>query len=315
MSERAKADLRIVTLLPSATEIVCALGARDNLVGVSHECDFPAGVDGLPHCSATKRPLGEGSAEIDRNVKAILEDALSVYRVDTALLRRLKPDLIVTQAQCEVCAVSEDDLVAALSDWTQSRPSIVTLSPLTLADVWENIRSVAQALGREQEGDNLTRSLQARIAAIADRAKGLPARRVALIDWIEPLIMGAEWMPELVTLLGGVPVLSEAGRHAEAIAFEALLEAAPDVVVVAPCGWGLAPTRRDMALLAAQPGWDRLPAVRLGEVYLADGNHYFNRPGPRLVESLEILAEILDPVRFPFAHRDRAFERWPRSDR
>lgn len=303
--------LRIVSLLPSATEIVCALGAGENLVGVSHECDFPAGVAALPHCSAPKRPLGTSSYEIDRTVKAILGEALSVYRVDVDRLKALAPDMIVTQAQCDVCAVSETELIDALAAWTGRRPDILTLSPLTLADALADIRRVGAGLGRAGAGDRLAQALEARMAAIEARAAGRPSPRVGLVDWIEPLIMGAEWMPELVARAGGEAVLAEPGGHARAIPLASLAAADPDIIVVAPCGFGLAETRRDMPGLAAQPGWSDLRAVRSGEVYLADGNHYFNRPGPRLVESLEILAEILHPDLFGFGHRGAAFHHWP----
>jgi iron complex transport system substrate-binding protein len=301
---------RIVSLLPSATEIICALGARDALVGVSHECDFPAGVERLPHCSATRRPLGQGSRAIDEGVKAILADALSVYRVDTDLLRELKPDIIVTQAQCEVCAVSEDDLVDALADWTGTRPQIVSLSPMRLAEVWGDIMRVGDALGRSKKADALVGRLTGRVAKILDRCEGLGSPRVGFIDWIDPLIMGAEWIPELIRLAGGEPVLGTEGDHAAAVSFEALAEARPDVLLVAPCGFGIPAALADLPVLAARPGWSGLPAVQAGEVYVADGNHYFNRPGPRLVESLEIMAEILNPAVVDFGHRGVSYGPW-----
>jgi iron complex transport system substrate-binding protein len=302
---------RIISLLPSATEIICALGARDALVGVSHECDFPLGVERLPHCSATRRPLAKGSRAIDEGVKAILAEALSVYRVDTALLRDLKPDIIVTQAQCEVCAVSEDDLAAALAEWTGGKPEIVSLSPMRLADVWADILRVGEALGRARKADALLTRLTGRVAKILERCEGLGPKRVGFIDWIDPLIMGAEWIPELIRLAGGEPVLGAEGAHAEAVAFETLVEAGPEVLLVAPCGFGIPDALADLPLLAARPGWSSLPAVHQGEVYVADGNHYFNRPGPRLVESLEIMAEILNPAMVDFGHRGLAYGPWP----
>jgi iron complex transport system substrate-binding protein len=302
---------RIVSLLPSATEIICALGAREALVGVSHECDFPAGIERLPHCSATKRPLGKGSRGIDRAVKAILAEALSVYRVDTDLLKALKPDIIVTQAQCEVCAVSEADLNEALAQWTGTRPRLVSLAPMRLAEVWSDILRVGEALGRAKAADGLVARLTDRVARILERCEGLPARRVGFIDWIDPLIMGAEWIPELIRLAGGEPVLGAEGEHARAVPFEALAAARPEMLLVAPCGFGIPEALADLPGLAALPGWGELPAVRDGEVYVADGNHYFNRPGPRLVESLEIVAEILNPAVIDFGHRGVAYGPWP----
>lgn len=304
--------MRIVSLLPSATEIVCALGAREALVGVSHECDFPGGVERLPHCSGVKRPLGTRAGEIDRNVKALLAETLSVYRVDTALLYALEADLIVTQAQCEVCAVSENELAQALAAWTGRKPQLLSLAPLRLADVWDDIGRVGRALEREEAASNLVHSLKTRVEAIERISKFTQRRRVALIDWLDPLIMGAEWMPELVTLAGGGPLLATAGNHATQISWEALRAADPEVIVIAPCGMGMDEAALDLPGFQALPGYDRLTAVRKGEVYLADGKHYFNRPGPRLVESLEILAEILHPRLFGFGHEGKA---WRRLDR
>ena len=301
---------RVISLLPSATEIVCALGCREALVGVSHECDFPAGVEDLPHCCDIKRPLGASSAEIDRSVKSILEEALSVYRVHAKRLRALRPDLVITQAQCEVCAVSEDDLVAALAEWTGARPQVMSLSPLTLADVWVDIGKVGQALAKPAQAAALVDRLEARVAAIAARSRNLPRPRLALIDWLEPLIMGAEWMPELVMLAGGEAVLARAGSHASHVEWDALRAADPEVILVAPCGLSMVEAARDMSGLMGLPGFRELSAARKGEVYLADGKHYFNRPGPRLVESLEIAAEIINPERFRFGHEGRAWRRY-----
>ena len=301
---------RIVSLLPSATEIVCALGLGDALVGVSHECDFPAGVEKLPHCSDVKRPLGKGSARIDASVREILTEALSVYRVDADLLKKLRPDFVLTQAQCEVCAVSEDDLVSTLQDWTEGRPQILSLSPMRLSDAFADIERVGAALGRSPEAARCIERLSARIDAIADKARSRPPRRVALIDWLDPLMMGAEWMPELVDLAGGIPVLAEPGQHTKPLPFEALIEAAPEAIIVAPCGFSIPDALADMPAFAARPGYADLPAFRNGEVYVADGNHYFNRPGPRLVESLEIVAEILNPDVFTFGHRGKVYLPW-----
>lgn len=303
---------RVVSLLPSATEIVCALGCREALVGISHECDFPPGVEDLPHCCGLKRPLGRSSVEIDRSVRALLETALSVYRVDVAQLKALQPDIVITQAQCEVCAVSEDELRAALADWTGRRPQVVSLSPLTLNDVWDDIRRVAVALGRAPEAGELVERLAAAISEIAGRARDLPRPRVALIDWVDPLIMGGEWMPELVSLAGGVPLLATAGAHARRIEWEALGTVDPEIILIAPCGLSMEESEWDLRALQGHSVFESLAAVRNGKVYVADGKHYFNRPGPRLVESLEITAEIVHPERFHFGHEGRAWRRFQR---
>jgi iron complex transport system substrate-binding protein len=294
---------RIVSLIASATEIVCALGLEEQLVGRSHECDFPPSVQRLPVCTEPKFDVTGSSADIDRRVKAVLQDALSVYRVHTDMLRALRPDVIVTQSQCEVCAVSQRDVEEAVGQWLDGRPRIVSLAPNALADVWDDMRRVAQALNVAERGDELVGRLQQRMTAIADRAQALSRRpTVACIEWIDPLMAGGNWMPELVEMAGGVNLFGAAGRHSPWLTWERLQERDPEVIVVMPCGFDLECTRRDMPILAGHPGWESLQAVRAGRVFLADGNQYFNRPGPRLVESLEILAELCHPEAFAFGH-------------
>lgn len=300
---------RVISLLPSATEIICALGARDALVGVSHECDFPFGVERLPQCSRTRRSLGQGSRAIDDGVKAILADALSVYEVHADLIAALEPDLIVTQAQCEVCAVSEAELVDALAGRVNTQPVLISLSPMTLSDVWSDIHRVGDGLGVSSQP--LVDHLNERVNNIAPVCERTERPNVAFIDWIDPLIMGAEWIPELIRLAGGTPVLAQDGVHAQAIPFDDLVKADPEVILTAPCGFTLMQGMMDMPGLAGQPGWGALRAICNEEVYVADGNHYFNRPGPRLVESLEIMAEILNPSMVDFGHRGRSYRRWP----
>jgi len=300
---------RIVSLIASSTEIVCALGFGDELVGRSHECDFPDWVRRLPVCTAPKFPTEGTSYEIDQRVKAILAEGLSVYRVDADRLRALAPDVIVTQSQCEVCAVSLRDVEQAVCDWIESRPRIVSLEPFALADVWRDVETVAAALGAPERGAELTARLRRRVEAIVERARAIRDRpSVAVIEWIDPLMAGGNWMPELVTMAGGVNLFGEAGQHSPWMTLEELARRDPDWVVVIPCGFDIERTRADMPLLAAQPVWQRLPAVRDGHVVLGDGNQYFNRPGPRLVESLEILAEILHPRIFDFGHRGRGWQ-------
>jgi iron complex transport system substrate-binding protein len=305
---------RIVSLIASATEIVCALGFCDQLVGRSHECDYPEGVTQLPICTEPKFNVHGTSAEIDQRVKAILRDALSVYRVRTEVLRELQPDLIITQSQCEVCAVSLHDVERAVCDWLNSRPQIVSLAPNGLADVWSDIRRVALALGVSQRGEQLVETLRRRLDAVAFKARALPERpRVACIEWIEPLMAAGNWMPELVTLAGGQNLFGEAGKHAPWMTWNDLCARDPDVIVVLPCGWDIERARAEVPILSGKPEWPHLPAVRRGRVYLTDGNQYFNRPGPRLVESLEILAELLHPETFTFGHEGTGWQRWAGS--
>jgi len=300
---------RIVSLIAGATEIVCALGFEDHLVGRSHECDFPESVRRLTACTEPKFDVEGSSQEIDQRVKAVLRDGLSVYRVHTETLRRLRPDVIVTQTQCEVCAVSLRDVEEAVCQWLGFRPRIVSLAPDALADVWKDISLVAEALGAPGRGEDLNRRLQQRMHAIAARAAEAPQRpTVACIEWIEPLMAAGNWMPELVQMAGGVDLFGTAGKHAPRLTWEQLCAEDPEVILVVPCGFDIARSRRDMPALTQRQGWHDLRAVRGRRVYLADGNHYFNRPGPRLAESLEILAEVLHPTVFQFGHEGSGWQ-------
>jgi iron complex transport system substrate-binding protein len=280
--------MRIVSLIASSTEMVAALGFGEDLVGRSHECDHPPWVARLPAVTRPKFPTDGTSYDIDARVKAILAEGLSVYRVDPDALAALAPDVVITQTQCAVCAVSLADVEEALCGYVESRPRVVALEPNALADVWADLRRVAAALGDAARGDALVARLEARMEEAAARARGRARPRVATIEWASPLMAGGNWMPELVARAGGENLFGEAGAHSPVLPWEALRAADPDVIVVAPCGFDLARTREDLPVLAGLPGWDGLRA----RVALVDGNAYFNRPGPRLVESLEILVEI-----------------------
>jgi iron complex transport system substrate-binding protein len=300
--------LRVVSLIASSTEIVCALGCEDHLVGRSHECDFPRTVLRLPVCTEPLIDPERSSLEIDRQVKSILRDALSVYHVKDGLLRELKPDLIITQSQCKVCAVSLSDVEKALAARLDFEPHLVSLEPNALTDLWTDIRTVASAIGVPDRGEELVSRLQCRIDAIAARARTLDRfPTVACIEWIDPLMAAGNWVPELVEFAGGINLFGTAGRHSPWLTREALASSDPDVIVVLPCGFDIERSRREMPALTRQARWHALRAVQNGSVYLTDGNQYFNRPGPRLVESLEILAEILHPETFHFGHEGKGW--------
>ena len=302
---------RVVSLIASATEIVCALGFEPQLVGRSHECDYPPSVAGLPVCSASKVAIGAASRDIDGQVRGIVADGLSVYRVDPAVLDGLAPTVIVTQTQCEVCAVSLKDVEAAVCELVGSRPRIVSLEPMSLGDIWNDIRAVASALGHPQRADDLVARLVDRLAAVRAAARSKPTRpSIACIEWIDPLMSAGNWTPELVERAGGVDPFGEAGRHSGYLRIEHLAAADPDVIVIAPCGFDIERSCREMTPLASHPAWHQLSAVRAGRVAIADGNQYFNRPGPRVVETAEILAEILHPGRCEFGHRGRGWIPW-----
>lgn len=302
---------RIVSLIASATEIVCALGFEESMVGRSHECDYPPSVEKLPVCSSSKVDVDGSSRAIDDQVRAIVADALSVYRVDARLLDEVAPTVIVTQTQCEVCAVSLKDVEQAVCELVASEPKIVSLEPMDLGDVFRDIRTVAAALGRPERAVRLNAGLTARLDAIRERTCQLADRPlVACIEWIDPLMHAENWVPELVEIAGGRVMLGEAGRHSGYFEFERMIEADPDVIAVMPCGFDIPRTAAEMPPLAAQPGWADLSAVRNGRVFLTDGNQYFNRPGPRIVESAEILAELLHPEVFDFGHRGTGWTEW-----
>lgn len=303
------ATQRIVSLIPSSTEIVYALNLEGRLVGRSHECDFPESVRRLPVCTEPKFNPEGSSYEIDQRVKAILHQALSVYRVHGDVLKELQPDVIITQAQCEVCAVSLREVEEVVGQWLGTRPQIISLEPGTLSDVWAGIVRVAEALGGPERGAELVKSLKQRVFAIAARARTLPpGPTVAGIEWIDPLMAAGNWMPELVEMAGGINIFGEAGKHSPWMTWEELVQKDPNVIVVLPCGFDMKRTREEIPALTRRPGWSRLRAVQTGRVYVTDGNQYFNRPGPRLVESLEILAEILHPGVFRFGHEGTGWE-------
>lgn len=291
--------LRVVSLLPAATEIVCALGARASLVGVSHECDWPADVVGLPVLTRSKVPTTGSSADIDRAVRAVLMDALAVYEVDEPALAAVRPDVVVTQDLCDVCAVSLDDVRESLRRLARADVELVSLSPTRLDDVLEDVRRVARALGIAARGDALAAELERRMQAVRVRAERLDERpRVLTIEWIDPVMVGGTWMPELVELAGGEALVTRPGDHAPTLDRAALAALAPDVVLVKPCGFDLARSRAELGALSAQLAGLPWPALERNAVWLADGNAFFNRPGPRLVESLEILAACVHPAEF-----------------
>jgi iron complex transport system substrate-binding protein len=294
---------RVVSLIASATEIVCALGFENLLVGRSHECDFPESVKRLPICTGPRIDVHASSRTIDADIKAALQDGLSVYHVDAARLRELKPDVILTQTQCEVCAVSQRDVELALGDWIGARPRILSLAPNALDDVWTDIVAVADVLDAPERGLQVAAEMRQRLAAIARQTKTLPARpTVACIEWIDPLMVAGNWVPELVEMAGGTNLFGEAGKHSPWMTWEQLVAANPEVIALMPCGFDIARTLQDVPLLASRPEWPMLRAIQANRVFVCDGNQYFNRPGPRLVESLEILAEMLHPEEFRFGH-------------
>lgn len=296
-------QLKIVSLLPSATEIVCALGLEDNLVGRSHECDYPESVKSLPVCSEANIPDNLSSAAIDSKVKEILADALSVYTVKREEIKKLSPDVVITQDQCEVCAVSLEEVEKALKNYLDKKAHIVSLQPTGLGDIFNDIQTIADALNVPEKGQQLVEDLQERIDIIRHKLKFIENKpTVACIEWLEPMMLSGNWIPELVGIAGGVSILTEPGKHSPYIDWNDIRLQDPDVIVVMPCGFSIERTMKEIDILLQLPGFNDLKAVKNNQVFIADGNQYFNRPGPRIVDSIEILAEIIYPKQFIFGY-------------
>lgn len=300
--------MRIISLIASSTEIVHALGMGERMVGRSHECDYPESVKTLPICTEPKFQIDGSSYEIDQRVKAILQESLGVYKVHADRLEALQPDVIITQTQCDVCAVSLRDVEEAVCQLVSSQPQIVALEPNSLADIWRDIRKVANALNVPERGEKLIADLQERMQAVAEQTRLLATRpTIASIEWIEPLMAGGNWMPALIEMAGGTNLFGEADKHSPWMEWEDLVSADPDILFISPCGWDIERGCQEMPALTNRPEWPHLKAVRENRVYMADGNQYFNRPGPRIVESLEILAEIIHPTLFNFRHKGQGW--------
>jgi iron complex transport system substrate-binding protein len=290
--------MRIVSLLPSTTEIVAALGKQDNLVGRSHECDFPEGVTSLPSCTEPKFNPDGSSYEIDERVKALLQEGLSVYRVDEEKLAALNPDLIITQDHCEVCAASVDEVKRAVQARLGDHVEVVSVSPTDLSSVVESIRTIAEAINAEETAKTLTESMKSRLQKIQQKTAELSRPNVLAIEWMDPLMSAGNWIPELIQLAGGNPLGIAAGEHSPYQEWGTVQKYNPDIITVMPCGYSIQQTLSEISDLTSRQGWNNLGAVKNNQIYILDGNQYFNRPGPRLVDSTQILAEITHPSIF-----------------
>jgi iron complex transport system substrate-binding protein len=286
--------MRIVSLIASATEIVSSLGAKESMVGRSHECDWPDSVTALPALTRARFDTGMSSLSIDTAVKDIVRSGLSVYDVDQDLLKTLAPDVIVTQDQCEVCAASLDDVEAALCDWLEHDIRIISLHPNTFSDVLDDIKKVGAAIARESEANDLTQALSQKFTALRENTPAnSPRPKVFMLEWIEPPMAAGHWIPALVEAAGGTNVITKDGEPSPYVSIEDIAEADPDLIVVAPCGFGLDRTEQEMAALASNSYWQNLRAVKAGKVALMDGNRYINRPSPAVYESAAMIADIL----------------------
>jgi iron complex transport system substrate-binding protein len=295
--------MRIVSLLPSATEIVAALGLAEKLVGRSHECDWPLGLGHLPVLTQPKMNPMADAATIDRDVRALVEDGVSVYKLDADAIRALQPDFVITQSQCELCAVSLGEVEAALRDWLAAAEvdaaQVVSLEPMALTDVAVDIDRVGVALGVREKAAALNAQMAAGFAALRAQTAALATRKVFFMEWTVPLMGAGNWMPETIAAAGGAVVLGQEGVHSPTVSMADIAAADPDVIVVGPCGFSIERAAQELAPLTPRDDWQALRAVRDGEVYLVNGNHFFNRPGPRLLQSAQIIAEILHADVFP----------------
>ncbi len=296
-----RSELRLVSLLPSATEIVCALGLQKYLVGVSHECDYPAAVASLPAVTNTAIPKGLDSKAIDETVRTLLQTDAALYHLNVEVLEELKPTHIVTQALCDVCAVSAAE-VNEVAGRLPGKPRVINLEPMSLQQVFDTILLLGNATDRTQDAERVVKALEARVEAVAFRSSAIPQKqkpRVAMLEWIDPLFNAGHWTPELVAMAGGIDCLGNLNQPSVRLDDGALMQSNPDVLFIALCGFDLSRTEQDLALLQNLPGWKDLSCVKNRRVYYTDGNAFFSRAGPRLVESLEILAHALHPQVHP----------------
>ncbi|MDJ0682293.1 MAG: cobalamin-binding protein [Xenococcaceae cyanobacterium MO_167.B52] len=303
------ASLKIVSLLPSATEIIDCLGLSNALVGRSHECDYPSSIQDLPVCTAARLNSDNKSSQIDKDVQTLLQEAISIYQIKIDVIEQLQPTHIITQDQCDVCAVNFGEVEKAIAELTKSNPQIISLQPNLLKEVWQDIKRVAETLGVESE--TVLNKLQDRINAIILKVKDINQKpTVVALEWTEPLMGGGNWIPELIEIAGGKPLLGVKGEHSPYLSWENLTEADPDVIVIMPCGFDLERTEQESKVLMENPNWSNLKAVKNGKVFIVDGNAYFNRPSQRLVDSVEILAEILHPELFNYGFKGKGWKQF-----
>ena len=295
---------RVLSLLSSTTEVVYALGCGDQLVGRSHECDYPPAVMTLPICTKPKFNVDGSSIEVDGEVKSILQNALSVYYINEDLLKELKPDIILTQSQCEVCAVSEKDVKSVVKNITGINPDIISVEPNSVKDIFKDIKIIAEALNVVDKGADLIDFMKSRIRTLKKSYDAKSELTVAAIEWIDPLMAAGNWVPELIEMAGGINLFGEAGKHSPWMQYKDLIEKDPHTIIIMPCGYNIQKSIIEIDSLIKQKGWKEINAVQNDKVYITDGNQFFNRPGPRIIESLEILIEIFHNDKTDFKHID-----------
>jgi iron complex transport system substrate-binding protein len=293
--------MRIISLLPSATEIICQLGLESQLVGVSHECDFPSPVNRLPRLTTSRVNHRAMSRDIHQSVAEILKNSISVYDLDLKQLKLLDPDFIITQDLCDVCAVSFQQVQQACEQELGNKAQIISLKPCWLSDIWEDLERVAKVLGAKESYLSFKRAVDQRIEYIQNSIPDDPEfkKNILTVEWFDPIFVGGMWVPEMIEVVGGTYLFAEPGQKAWQVAQEKFSEIEPDVVIIKPCGFKLDQTLQEMELIKNTFPWEKWPALKNSGVYLVDGNAYFNRPGPRIMDSLEILAYCTHPDLFP----------------
>ena len=301
---------QIVSFLPSATEMACALGLFDQLVGITHECDYPPEVAGKPIVVRNALPIEKmNQGEVDVAVAQRMRDGLSLYEVDEKLLQELAPDLILTQNLCQVCAPSGNEVSQAVN-LLPKKPQILWLTPTSLEEVFANVRELGEATGRTKEAQDLIATGRARLEKTAAATRDLSHRpRVFCMEWLDPVYCSGHWVPEMVKLAGGVDALARVGEDSVRIPWDDVVRWAPEVLIITPCGFNLEKVIEQTQQLPSFPGWSDLPAVREGRVYAVDANSYFARPGPRVVDGTELLAHLIHPELFPWDGPASAYQR------
>jgi len=284
---------RVLSLLSSTTEIIYALGCGDRLVGRSHECDYPEEVSELPICTIPKFNVDGTSREVDDEVKSLVQSALSIYYINEKLLKELKPDIIFTQSQCEVCAVSVSDVENALKNITGLSSRVISVEPNSVEDIFNDILTIAEILNVRKKGKELVESIKAKIDNTEKIVYQKSSPSIAAIEWIDPLMAAGNWVPQLIKVAGGKNLFGEAGKHSPWMKYNDLVEQDPEIIIVMPCGYDIKKSLIEIKTLESKKEWGSLKAVRNRNVYITDGNQFFNRPGPRIIESLEILLEII----------------------
>ena len=302
--------MRIISLVPSATEIICALGQEDKLIGRSHECDYPKTVKKLPSCTNLKLDISGSSYDIDKSINSYLNDSNSIYKINKELIKQLRPDIIFTQSQCDVCAVSSEEVEALFSEKSETNPVIIPLHPKNLGDIWKDIFLISENMNISKKGKALQRKIIQDIRLLQSSVKNIKdVPSIACIEWIDPLMFAGNWVPEMVEIAGGKDLFGIPGAHSSWDKFDNLLIKDPEIIILMPCGFSIEKTQKEMDALKETTTWTKLQAFKNKNIFIVDGNQYFNRPGPRILDSIKILIEIISGQNFFFGYKEKAWEK------